>query len=109
MVDARIRRGRITAIDTRAALTQTGGLKMISHLGAPKLPYKDNKASNNPPGERLRVFQDAKVRFHGQPVAVVVTTTLEAAQYGAGLIKVDYDAEKPSTDLDKAAADKPTE
>ena len=45
--------------------------------------------------------------FYGQPVAVVVATTLEAAQHGAGLVKVAYDAEKPSTDLATAKATKP--
>ncbi|MFC6067408.1 xanthine dehydrogenase family protein molybdopterin-binding subunit [Streptomyces ochraceiscleroticus] len=109
IVDASIGRGRITSIDTDDALAQPGVLKVIHHGNAPKLPYKDNPASNNPPdGRRLRVFQDDKVLFHGQPVAVVVATTLEAAQHGASLVKVAYDAQKPSTDLAKAKADKPT-
>lgn len=109
IVDASIGRGRITAIDTRTALAQPGVLRVIHHGNAPKLPYRDNPASNNPPGgRRLRVFQDDWVLFRGQPVAVVVATTLEAAQHGASLVKVRYDAQKPSTDLDKAKADKPT-
>ncbi|MFC7883043.1 xanthine dehydrogenase family protein molybdopterin-binding subunit [Streptomyces sp. NPDC057376] len=109
IVDASIGRGRITSIDTRDALAQPGMLAVIHHGNAPKLPYKDNPASNNPPGgRRLRVFQDDKVLFHGQPIAVVVATTLEAAQHGASLVKVAYDAQKPSTDLTKAKADKPT-
>ncbi|MFD3499400.1 xanthine dehydrogenase family protein molybdopterin-binding subunit [Streptomyces sp. NPDC058678] len=108
IVDAGIGRGRITGIDTRAAETQQGVLKVIHHRNAPKLPYRDNSGSNNPEGRRLRVFQDDKVLFHGQPVAVVVATTLEAAQHGASLIKVRYDAEQPSTDLTKAEPDEPT-
>ncbi len=109
IVDASIGRGRITSIDTDDALAQPGVLRVIHHGNAPKLPYRDNPASNNPPGgRRLRVFQDDKVLFHGQPVAVVVATTLEAAQHGASLVKVAYDAQKPSTDLAKAKADKPT-
>ncbi|WP_129287459.1 xanthine dehydrogenase family protein molybdopterin-binding subunit [Streptomyces sp. GZWMJZ-114] len=109
IVDASIGRGRVTSIDTADALAQPGVLKVIHHGNAPKLPYKDNPASNNPPGgRRLRVFQDNKVLFHGQPVAVVVATTLEAAQHGASLVKVTYDASKPSTDLEQAKPDKPT-
>ncbi|MGY0488200.1 xanthine dehydrogenase family protein molybdopterin-binding subunit [Streptomyces sp. WG-D5] len=108
IVDASIGRGRITAIDTRAATAHQGVLRVIHHGNAPTLPYKDNAASNNPPGRRLRVFQDDKVHFHGQPVAVVLATTLEAAQHGASLVKVRYDAESPSTDLHKADPDKPT-
>ncbi|MBB5779307.1 xanthine dehydrogenase family protein molybdopterin-binding subunit [Nonomuraea jabiensis] len=108
IVDSAIGRGRITGIDTRAALAHPGVLRVISHLNAPKLPYRDNTASNNPPGRRLRVFQDDRVLFYGQPVALVVATTLQAAQHGASLVEVRYDAERPSTDLRQAQADEPT-
>ncbi|MFH9085563.1 xanthine dehydrogenase family protein molybdopterin-binding subunit [Streptomyces sp. NPDC017673] len=108
LVDASVGRGRITSLDTRAAEAQPGVLRVISHRNAPELPYRDNPGSNNPPGRRLRVFQDDRVHFHGQPVAVVVATTLEAAQHGASLVKVRYDAEQPSTDLTGAQPDEPT-
>ncbi|MFF4058959.1 xanthine dehydrogenase family protein molybdopterin-binding subunit [Streptomyces sp. NPDC001668] len=108
IVDASIGRGRITGIDTDAAEAHPGVLRVIHHGNAPKLPYRDNAGSNNPPGRRQRVFQDDRVRFHGQPVAVVVATTLEAAQHGASLVKVEYDAEQLSTDLHDAERDKPT-
>ncbi|MEU6443139.1 xanthine dehydrogenase family protein molybdopterin-binding subunit [Streptomyces sp. NPDC047046] len=109
IVDASIGRGRITSIDTHDALAQPGVLEVIHHGNAPKLPYKDNPASNNPPGgHRLRVFQDDEVLFHGQPVAVVIATTLEAAQHGASLVEVAYAVQKPSTDLAKGKAHKPT-
>ncbi|MGY1495821.1 xanthine dehydrogenase family protein molybdopterin-binding subunit [Streptomyces sp. QTS52] len=108
IVDSSIGRGRITSIDTGAAEKQPGVLRVIHHGNAPKLPYRDNSGSNNMPGRRLRVFQDDKVLFHGQPVAVVIATTLEAAQHGASLVKVRYDAKKPSTDLHEAEPDQPT-
>lgn len=109
IVDASIGRGRITGVDTRDAEAHPGVLSVIHHGNAPKLPYRDNPGSNNLPGRRLRVFQDDKVLFHGQPVAVVVATTLEAAQHGASLVKVRYEAEQPSTDLAEAKAGEPTE
>ncbi|MFD9542471.1 hypothetical protein [Streptomyces sp. NPDC060022] len=34
-------------------------------------------------GARLRVLHNDEIRFHGQPVAVVVATTLEARQHAA--------------------------
>ncbi|WP_405547267.1 xanthine dehydrogenase family protein molybdopterin-binding subunit [Streptomyces phaeochromogenes] len=108
IVDASIGRGRITSLNTRDAERHPGVLRVISHRNAPKLPYRDNSGSNNPPGRRLRVFQDDRVLFHGQPVAVVVATTLEAAQHGASLVEVGYDAEQPSTDLHKGKPGKPT-
>ncbi|MET9871764.1 molybdopterin cofactor-binding domain-containing protein, partial [Streptomyces sp. NPDC006386] len=101
VVDSSVARGRITAIDTRAAHAQPGVLGVLSHLDKPELAYRDNPGAWLDPavGERLHVFQDDKVRFFGQPVAVVVARTLEAAQHAADLVKVSYDAERPSTDM----------
>lgn len=109
MVDSSIGRGRISAIDTTAAEAEPGVLSVISHHNAPLLPYQDNTdGSNNPPGVRLRVFQDDQVRFFGQPVAVVVAQTLEVAQHAAHLIEVAYNAGQPSTDLTTAPGGEPT-
>ncbi|WP_329353135.1 xanthine dehydrogenase family protein molybdopterin-binding subunit [Streptomyces sp. NBC_01261] len=100
IVDASIGRGRITSVDTDAAEAVPGVLRVIHHGNAPTLPYRDNSGgSNNLPGRKVRVFQDDRVLFHGFPVAVVVGTTLEAAQHGASLVKFSYDAERPTTDL----------
>ncbi|MFF1615815.1 xanthine dehydrogenase family protein molybdopterin-binding subunit, partial [Amycolatopsis sp. NPDC058278] len=108
VVDSSIGRGRITGIDDHAARAHPGVQRVISHLNAPRLPYLDNPGSNNPaPNSRLRVFQDDRVRFFGQPVAVVIATTHEAAQQGARLVKVTYAAEQPRTDLATAPADPP--
>ncbi|RVX42687.1 xanthine dehydrogenase YagR molybdenum-binding subunit [Nonomuraea polychroma] len=100
IVTSTVGRGRITGIDTRAAVEQPGVLKVISHLNAPKLPYRPFRGVPDPArGERLRVFQDDRVRFFGQPVAVVVAETLEIAQHAASLVKVGYDGERPATDM----------
>jgi xanthine dehydrogenase YagR molybdenum-binding subunit len=107
VVDSSVGRGRITGIDTRAATAQPGVLAVLSHLNAPRLPYLDNPGSNNPPGTRLRVFQDGQIRFFGQPVAVVVATTLETAQHAARLVAVSYAAEQPATGLASAPAGEP--
>jgi xanthine dehydrogenase YagR molybdenum-binding subunit len=107
VVDSRVGRGRVTGVDSAAASAHAGVLRVISHLNAPRLPYLDNAGSNNPPGRRVRVFQDDRVQFFGQPVAVVVATTLEAAQHGARLVQVTYDSEPVATDLATAPADPP--
>lgn len=107
IVDAGVGAGRITAIDTRAALAHPGVLAVISHLNAPRLAYRDAPASSNPEGTRLRVFQDDRVRFFGQPVAVVVASTVESAQHAARLVEVRYDARPPVTDLGSAPAGEP--
>ncbi|MFE9644387.1 xanthine dehydrogenase family protein molybdopterin-binding subunit [Streptomyces sp. NPDC006365] len=99
IVDSSVGRGRITGIDARAALAQPGVVKVISHLNAPKLPPLQG---GWPPATSLRAFQDDRVRFFGQPVAVVVATTLEVAQHAASLVEVSYDAQSPSTDIGAA-------
>lgn len=101
IVESSIGRGRITGIDTRAAEAEPGVLKVISHLNAPKLPPVEGRF---PPGKPLRAFQDDRVQFFGQPVAVAVATTLETAQHAASLVKVSYAAEPVSTDLSVADA-----
>ncbi|MEV4172505.1 xanthine dehydrogenase family protein molybdopterin-binding subunit [Nonomuraea sp. NPDC049709] len=99
-------KGRITGIDTAQAAAQPGVLAVISHLNAPKLPYRPYRGDSDPAsGERLHVFQDDRVRFFGQPVAVAVAETLEAAQHAASLVQVTYAAERPATSLDAPAAD----
>ncbi|MDX3845388.1 xanthine dehydrogenase family protein molybdopterin-binding subunit [Streptomyces europaeiscabiei] len=101
IVESSIGRGRITGIDTRAAEAEPGVLKVISHLNAPKLPPVEGRF---PPGKPLRAFQDDRVQFFGQPVAVAVATTLEIAQHAASLVKVSYAAETSTTDLSVADA-----
>ncbi|MCV7255387.1 xanthine dehydrogenase family protein molybdopterin-binding subunit [Mycobacterium hackensackense] len=108
MVDSTVGRGRITAVDTAEALAHRGVLQVFSHTNAPRLAYRDNEGSNNPPGTRLKVFQDDRVLFFGQPVAVVVADSLEAAQHGARLVAISYESQPPSTDLAAAEADAPT-
>ncbi|WP_244223663.1 xanthine dehydrogenase family protein molybdopterin-binding subunit [Amycolatopsis circi] len=108
IVNASVGAGRITSIDDRAALAQPGVQTVISHRNAPKLPYRDSPNANNPDGNRLRVFQDDQVRFFGQPVAVVLASTLEAAQHGARMVKVQYEARQPATDLRTGQATAPT-
>lgn len=100
IVTSTIGKGRITGIDAKAATAQPGVLTVISHLNAPKLPYRPFRGVTDPArGEHLRVFQDDRVRFFGQPVAIVVAETLEAAQHAAGLVKVTYTDQRPATSL----------
>ncbi|MDX3638564.1 xanthine dehydrogenase family protein molybdopterin-binding subunit [Streptomyces sp. MB09-02B] len=101
VVDSTVARGRITGIDTRAADALRGVLGVISHLDEPALAYRDNPGAWLDPfvGERLHVFEDDRVRFFGQPVAVVLARTLEVAQHAAALVEVAYEAERSATDM----------
>jgi xanthine dehydrogenase YagR molybdenum-binding subunit len=45
-------------------------------------------------------FDTRHVAFFGQPVAVVVASTLEAAAHGASLVEVTYAGTSQLTDID---------
>ncbi|MCT7664116.1 xanthine dehydrogenase family protein molybdopterin-binding subunit [Shinella kummerowiae] len=51
------------------------------------------------PGHPFRPLENDSVLFDGQPVALVVAETPEAARDAAGLIHVHYAAETPHTDI----------
>jgi xanthine dehydrogenase YagR molybdenum-binding subunit len=93
--------GRITAIDEEAARALPGVVEVISHRNRRHLPgfdrsYKDEDAASGSPFRPL--FNDT-VLFSGQPVALVVAQTLEAARDAASLVRVSYDSADHNTDF----------
>jgi xanthine dehydrogenase YagR molybdenum-binding subunit len=92
--------GRITGIDVAPVLRLPGVLAVFSHLNAPKLVYAPHKSVIDPAdGERLHVLQDDRVRFFGQPVALVVADTLDRAERAAAALRVTYAAEPLVADI----------
>ena len=94
--------GRITTIDTSVAAAVPGVATIISHLNAPRLPYREHRdlMIDPPQGERLHVLQDDQVRFFGQPVAVVVAETLDQAEHAALAVRLGYEARQPATRIE---------
>ncbi|MFI8165889.1 xanthine dehydrogenase family protein molybdopterin-binding subunit [Streptomyces sp. NPDC085931] len=85
-VPASVARGRVTGIDTAAALAVPGVLDVLTHENAPRLREPDDAT--------LAVLQNPRVPHRGWFVALVVAETLEAARAGAAAVRVDYDAEE---------------
>ncbi len=91
--------GRIVEIDDRAARQLPGVLAVLTHLNMPKLAYGSHKGFIDPSyGERLHVMQDDRVRFYGQPVALVVAETQDHAEHAAHLVQIRYRSETPVCD-----------
>jgi xanthine dehydrogenase YagR molybdenum-binding subunit len=90
-VQASIGKGRITAVDTEAALRLPGVLAVLSCENAPKLADVSD-------GE-LALFQSRTVAYRGQFVAAVVGETLETAREAARLVHVEYAEEEPDVTL----------
>ena len=102
VVGSTIAKGRITRLDTGAALAVPGVLTVLTHDNRPPLPdndqaYKDEVA---PAGSPFRPLYDDRILFNGQPIALVVAETPEIARYAASLVRVDYDRQEHVTDLE---------
>jgi len=101
VVNAAVAKGRITAIHLDAALAVKGVLDVLTHerrpsMRAARLFHKDMVA---PGGIPFRPLYDDRVVYSGQPVALVVATTFEAARRAAMLVRVDIEAEPHETSL----------
>ena len=71
-----------------------GVLAVITHLNAPTMKPPPRPSVLNlvslAPGTSVNYLNTDEVRFNGQPVALVVAESIEAAAEGAGLIDVRY-------------------
>ena len=95
LVYATVSRARITGIDTAAASAVDGVLSVITHLNAPPMkpprPVNYMNLSTLASGTSVNYLNTDEVHWNGQPVAVVVAETLDAAQEAARLVSVSYE------------------
>jgi xanthine dehydrogenase YagR molybdenum-binding subunit len=103
IVHATIPRGRITAIDTTAAKDTPGVLAVITHENAPHLkpPPKLSMVnlSSMATGTSVNYLNTDEVHWNGQPIAVTVADTLDAAREAARLVRVTYDTQPATVDF----------
>ena len=83
LVQSTIARGRITAIDTSAALAEPGVLDVVTHQNAPALSSTEDA--------ELAILQSPEVGYRGQPVAVVLAESSENARAAAEFVRVSYE------------------
>jgi xanthine dehydrogenase YagR molybdenum-binding subunit len=79
--------GSVERIDGTTALAHPDVLRVLTDFSTVKLP-----------------FDPRRVAFYGQPVAMVVASTLEAAMHGASLVDVRYTSQPSLTDIDSPQA-----
>ena len=87
-VGAPIPAGRVTAIEIEPALAAPGVVRVLTHRDLPRLLAS---APTPPLASSFLPMQSDEVRHEGQPVAIVLGETLEAAEHGARLVKVTYE------------------
>jgi xanthine dehydrogenase YagR molybdenum-binding subunit len=94
-----IARGRVAHLDVAAAKAHPGVVEVITPANRPALA-QDPDEKSNPFMFRLDLLQNDRVRYAGQPIAVVIAETLEAATEGANLLAPRYEAEPARVGLD---------
>ncbi|MFI6889323.1 xanthine dehydrogenase family protein molybdopterin-binding subunit [Streptosporangium canum] len=90
-VQAAVARGEIRAVDVDAVLKYPGVIAAIWYGNAPRLASDD--------GGELAVLQSPRVAYRGQYIGVVVAETLQDAREAAGLVRVEYAAERHDVEL----------
>jgi xanthine dehydrogenase YagR molybdenum-binding subunit len=95
LVHSTIANGRIASIETAAA-EDAGVLAVFTHRNMPRMnPTPKPWSHLHPHGQGYLPLQDEKIHYAGQPIALVVASTLDQAMQAGTLIKVRYDAARP--------------
>ncbi|MCE2574787.1 xanthine dehydrogenase family protein molybdopterin-binding subunit [Komagataeibacter sp. FNDCR2] len=108
IVNSQITRGRIENIHDHAARAVPGVIEVMTHRNRPhtalfEKSYVDDLGI---PGSPYKPLHDSKIRFNGQPVAVVFAETFEAAREAAMLVQVDYEQWPHNADFEAALQQK---
>lgn len=108
VVSGDIAKGKVLSIDDSAARAIEGVVEVISHFNRPHVAWLDRSYQDEVavPGSPFRPLYDGAVVFSGQPLALVVAQTLEAARDAAALVRVTYAPEPHNTDFMVALKEK---
>jgi xanthine dehydrogenase YagR molybdenum-binding subunit len=108
-VTSSIAKGSIKNIDTSKALAMPGVLDVIYYANCPSVPGYISNAAERPKNaiewRGHKVLYDNKVRFFGQPIALVVADSFENANAAIRFVKAEYAPESFETNFDKARLD----
>ena len=107
LVGAPVPAGRLRAIDADAARDLPGVTHVLTHAEMPKLA-----APPVPPAASARVpMQDDEIQYEGEPIAIVLAQTVEAAEHAASLVQADVEPAPftPHPRGNRAGADVPRE
>jgi xanthine dehydrogenase YagR molybdenum-binding subunit len=102
VVESAIAKGRIVRIDASEARRVGGVLDVLTHENRPRMAgtdkaWKDDVAPEE--GSPFRPLYDDKIKFSGQPIALVLAEDWEIAKYAASLVRIEYEKLPFVTDL----------
>jgi xanthine dehydrogenase YagR molybdenum-binding subunit len=102
VVTSTIAKGRIVSIDISEAMSVAGVIAVLTHKNRPPMAgtdraYRDETAPEG--GSPFRPLYDDKIKFSGQPIALVLAEDFETSRYAASLLRVEYEEQAHVTDL----------
>jgi xanthine dehydrogenase YagR molybdenum-binding subunit len=106
ILGASIAKGRIVEIDTGEAERAPGVILIMTHRNAPAQPAFGPAVTPTVPEVFTRarpVLSSDRIRYHDEPVALIVAETFEEARGAAGLVRLRYAGEPGA--FDPAAPD----
>jgi xanthine dehydrogenase YagR molybdenum-binding subunit len=104
LVTSTVARAHVKCIATEEAECMPGVHLVMTHKNAPRLPGDGRPPVNAPTVRRLSLFQDNRVNYNNEPIAVVVADTLAQAIDAANHVRVEYEHREPVLDFDEAKA-----
>ena len=107
VVSATIAAGRITKLDVDQAAALPGVVRIFTHENRGKAAWLDRKWRDEvaPPGHPFRPLHSDRILFNGQPIALVIADSFEAARDAASLVRAEYDVEPHCTELEVKCAE----
>ena len=90
IVGSTIGKGRISGIDTSSAEAAPRVLAVLTYQNAPKQAPPHPRVSENRFDRPQPFLFSPDVRYYGEPVALVIAETYEAARHAAGQVHVRY-------------------
>ena len=102
IVSATVPAGRITKLELDRANAIPGVVQIFTHENRGKAAWLDRKWRDEvaPPGHPFRPLHSDRILFNGQPIALVVADSFEAARDAASLVRAEYDVDEFSTELE---------
>jgi xanthine dehydrogenase YagR molybdenum-binding subunit len=91
LVPATIPAGRVRAIEARSARAMPGVVRILVAADMPRAHENLAKITVPPLATRFLPMQTEEIVHEGQPVAIVLAETLEAAEAAAAAVRVEYD------------------
>ncbi|TYL83338.1 xanthine dehydrogenase family protein molybdopterin-binding subunit [Bradyrhizobium cytisi] len=102
IVSATVAAGRVVSLETERALSVPGVVEIFTHENRGSGAWLDRNWKDEvaPPGHPFRPLHSDRILFAGQPIALVVAETLEAARDAASLVTAAYEVEQHCTELE---------